>query len=179
MKPSTTKYFDADTMIANFEKRQGVKASAFLVGLTKEIEGVVNQAYEDGYRDGRRSLLPAADMSQDETILENFFLDIDAPEHLLGYPMVMEAILIALSKWPQTMSLTDEIYPKVAEAFDSNSPRVEHAIRTFIERLWLDGDYTMLDLYFKNTVDPGKGRPTNKQFIYRMANIVRQGGEAR
>lgn len=37
----------------------------------------------------------------------------------------------------------------------------------------------MLDLYFKNTVDPDKGRPTNKQFIYRMANIVRQGGEAR
>lgn len=178
MKPSTTKYFDAEKQIASYEARNGVEASDFLKGLCQEIEGIVNLAYEDGFRDGRRSLLPAADMSPEEKVLEEVFLDLEAPDHLLGYPMVMEAILIAFSQWPKTMSVTDEIYPKVAEAYDTTPIRVERAIRFFIEQLWLNGNYKMLDLYFVNSISPDKGKPTNKQFIYHMVNIARRGGEA-
>lgn len=178
MKPSTTKYFDAEKQIASYEARNDVKASDFLKGLCREIEGIVNLAYEDGFRDGRRSLLPAADMSSEEKVLEEVFLDLEAPDHLFGYPMVMEAILIALSKWPQTMSVTYEIYPKVAEAYDTTPIRVERSIRFFIEQLWLNGNYKVLDLYFGGSINPDMGRPTNKQFIYRMANIARRGGEA-
>ena len=51
MKP-TTKYFDAQCMIAAFKKEQGITLSDHAVELLSAFENAINQAYENGYKAG-------------------------------------------------------------------------------------------------------------------------------
>lgn len=51
MKP-TTKYFDAQCMIAAFEKERGITLSDHAVELLAAFENAINHAYENGYKDG-------------------------------------------------------------------------------------------------------------------------------
>ena len=56
----------------------------------------------------------------------------------------------------------------------STPARVERAIRHLIEVTWFRGDLDILEKYFGNTVSASRGKPTNGEFIARMANVVRQ-----
>ena len=58
--------------------------------------------------------------------------------------------------------------------FDTTASRVERAIRHLIEVTWSRGDLEVLNRYFGNTLSPEKGKPTNGEFIARMANVVKQ-----
>ena len=78
--------------------------------------------------------------------------------------------------WPvrDTNAITKVLYPQVAKTFGTTPSRVERAIRHAIEVAWNRGDLDVLDKYFGNTVSASKGKPTNSEFIARVANIVRQ-----
>ena len=39
---------------------------------------------------------------------------------------------------------------------------------------WSRGDMDILNRYFGNTVSADKGKPTNGEFIARLANVVKQ-----
>ena len=69
--------------------------------------------------------------------------------------------------------ITFRLYPEVAAKFDTTASRVERAIRHLIENIWLRGDEQVLFKYFRNSISPEKGKPTNGEFIARIANIVR------
>ena len=47
------------------------------------------------------------------------------------------------------------------------------AIRHLIEVTWARGDLDILEKYFGNTVSASRGKPTNGEFIARMANVVK------
>ena len=51
---------------------------------------------------------------------------------------------------------------------------VERGIRHLIEVTWTRADMDILCGYFGNTVSPDRGKPTNGEFIARIANVVRQ-----
>lgn len=51
---------------------------------------------------------------------------------------------------------------------------MERAIRHAIEVAWDRGDLDTLQRFFGNTVSNTKGKPTNSEFIARIANVVRQ-----
>ena len=57
--------------------------------------------------------------------------------------------------------------------FDTTPARVERAIRHLIEVTWSRGDLDVLNKYFGNTVSASRGKPTNGEFIARMANVVK------
>jgi two-component system response regulator (stage 0 sporulation protein A) len=57
--------------------------------------------------------------------------------------------------------------------FDTTPARVERAIRHLIEVTWARGDLDILEKYFGNTVSASRGKPTNGEFIARMANVVK------
>ena len=66
------------------------------------------------------------------------------------------------------------LYPQIAAKFDTTVSRVERAIRHAIEVAWDRGDLDTLQRFFGNTVSNTKGKPTNSEFIARIANVVRQ-----
>ena len=106
--------------------------------------------------------------------IRQFLLELGAPDHLVGHPYVVEAILMSLENRMYIDNITFGLYPQLAAKFDTTASRVERAIRHLIEVTWTRGDLDILNRYFGNTVSPDKGKPTNGEFIARMVNIVRQ-----
>jgi two-component system response regulator (stage 0 sporulation protein A) len=61
----------------------------------------------------------------------------------------------------------------VAGIYDTTSSRVERAIRHAIEIAWDRGNVDTLNSFFGYTVDTGKGKPTNSEFIALITDKLR------
>ena len=109
-----------------------------------------------------------------EYLVRQLLLELGSPDHLLGHPYVVEAVLLVLSDQMYINNITFGLYPQLAAKFDTTAARVERAIRHLVEVTWTRGDWDVLGRYFGNTVSPGRGKPTNGEFIARLTNIVRQ-----
>ena len=70
-------------------------------------------------------------------------------------------------------SVTKVLYPTVAKKFSTTSSRVERAIRHAIEIAWDRGDLDTLNSFFGYTVNTGKGKPTNSEFIALITDKIR------
>lgn len=108
-----------------------------------------------------------------EMMLRDMLLELGTPDHLIGYEYLVKAILMAAEDRKWIDNITFGLYPQLAFIFNSTPSRIERAIRNAIEKTWDRGDYDTLNRYFGNTVSPDKGKPTNCEFIARLANILR------
>lgn len=121
----------------------------------------------------RRLLKGGARFAPDpEAEIRRILLELGAPDHLVGHPYLVRGILLALDSREYIDNMTGRLYPRLAEEFHTNPARVERSIRHVIEVAWTRGDMAALDAYFGNTVDANKGKPTNAEFIARIANVV-------
>ena len=107
-------------------------------------------------------------------LVRQMLLELGAPENLLGHPYMVEAILLVVEDRKYIDSVTFGLYPQVAAKFDTTAGRVERALRHLVEVTFNRGDWSILQRYFGNTVSADKGKPTNSEFIARIANIVKQ-----
>ena len=119
---------------------------------------------------GRKIQVPADDP---ETIIRQILLELGAPDHLLGHPYVIQAVMLVIHDQMYINNITFGLYPQLAARFDTTASRVERAIRHLVEVTWSRGDMDVLVRYFGNTVSPEKGKPTNGEFVARLANIVK------
>ena len=67
----------------------------------------------------------------------------------------------------------DDIIGTVAKRFQTTPSRVERAIRHAIEIAWDRGNVDTLNSFFGYTVDTGKGKPTNSEFIALITDKLR------
>lgn len=109
-----------------------------------------------------------------EYLIRQILLELGSPDHLVGHPYVVEAILLVVEDRTYIDSITFGLYPQLAAKFDTTASRVERAMRHLIEVTWTRGDLDVLNKYFGNTVSMEKGKPTNGEFIARIANVVKQ-----
>ena len=70
-------------------------------------------------------------------------------------------------------SITKVLYPTIADNFQTTPSRVERAIRHAIEVAWSRGRMETLDAFFGYTINTGKGKPTNSEFIALIADKIR------
>lgn len=115
----------------------------------------------------------AAAAADPETILREILLELGAPDHLLGHPYVIQGVLLVVHDQMYINNITFGLYPQLAARFDTTAARVERAIRHLVEVTWTRGDVDVLMRYFGNTVSADKGKPTNGEFIARLANVVK------
>ena len=108
-----------------------------------------------------------------EYLVRQLLLELGAPDHLVGHPYVVQAVLMCLENRMYIDNITFGLYPQLAAAFDTTAARVERAIRHLVEVTWTRGDVDVLMRYFGNTVSPDKGKPTNGEFIARITNIIK------
>ena len=66
-----------------------------------------------------------------------------------------------------------QIYPELANKFDTTVSRVERAIRHAIEVSWNRGDWDLMEEIFGHSVDIDKAKPTNSEFIVTIADKLR------
>lgn len=107
-----------------------------------------------------------------EQEIRRILLELGSPDHLVGHPYVIRAILLVMKDRLYINNITFGLYPQLAVEFDTTPVRVERAIRHLIEVTWCRGDLDILQKYFGNTISASRGKPTNGEFIARMANVV-------
>lgn len=110
------------------------------------------------------------DLEQDVT---NMIHEIGVPAHIKGYQYLREAIMLSVEDTSLISSITKILYPTIAKRFQTTPSRVERAIRHAIEVAWSRGRMETLDALFGYTVDTGKGKPTNSEFIALIADRIR------
>ena len=100
-----------------------------------------------------------------EIIVTDIIHQIGVPAHIKGYHYLREAIICCVGDREMLESVTKLLYPAVAKKFATTPSRVERAIRHAIEIAWDRGDIDTLNSFFGYTVNTGKGKPTNSEFI--------------
>ena len=106
--------------------------------------------------------------------IDRVLSDLGVPDHLLGYRYLQVAITRAVEEPDVVHGRTGLLYPGVARRFGTTAQLVERAIRHAVESGWSRCDESMRELYFGGKIPPGKQKPTNAEFIARVANIVRK-----
>lgn len=90
---------------------------------------------------------------------------IGVPASLKGYRYMKTAIKEVLDDETVLDGVTKILYPVVAKKHNSTPQRVEKAIRHAIEVAWARNDIDSLNENFEFSVNVGKLRPTNSEFI--------------
>lgn len=99
--------------------------------------------------------------------------EIGVPAHIKGYQYLREAIMMSVEDPEMLGSITKVLYPTIARKFQTTPSRVERAIRHAIEVAWNRGRMETLDDLFGYTINTGKGKPTNSEFIALIADKIR------
>ncbi len=99
--------------------------------------------------------------------------EIGVPAHIKGYQYLREAIMMSVEDNSMLSSITKILYPTIAKRYQTTPSRVERAIRHAIEVAWSRGKMETLDALFGYTVNTGKGKPTNSEFIALIADRIR------
>ena len=96
---------------------------------------------------------PVRDLEKDVT---DMIHEIGVPAHIKGYQYLREAIMMSVQDVEMLNSITKILYPTIAKKFQTTSSRME-----------------TLDAMFGYTINTGKGKPTNSEFIALIADKIR------
>lgn len=119
------------------------------------------------------SVAPKASPIDLESIVTEFIHELGVPAHIKGYQYVRSAIMMVVEDMELLNFITKQLYPTIAKKYKTTSSRVERAIRHSIEVAWSRGKPETMDEIFGYTVDTGKGKPTNSEFIAMVADRIR------
>ncbi len=127
---------------------------------------LVNSREQYAKRDDR----PEYNLEMDVT---NIIHEIGVPAHIKGYQYLRDAIMMSVDDSEMLNSITKILYPSIAKQHKTTPSRVERAIRHAIEVAWTRGKVDTIDELFGYTVNNGKGKPTNSEFVALIADKIR------
>lgn len=148
MKP-----FDIDTIIQRIKKTRRTRAFV-----------------EPGFYQKKTKEHTEAALEADVT---NIIHEIGVPAHIKGYQYLRDAIVMSVQDIEMLNSITKVLYPTIAKKYDTTTSRVERAIRHAIEVAWSRGRMDTIDALFGYTINHGKGKPTNSEFIALITDKIR------
>lgn len=108
-----------------------------------------------------------------ECYVTKIMLDMGVPAHLKGYHYLRAAILLSEKDMETLSSVTKLLYPEIARKFRTTDQKVERAIRNAIEVSWERGNPDTFMELFGYSAKAGKTRPTNSEYIARVADKIR------
>lgn len=108
-----------------------------------------------------------------ERYITGVMLDVGVPAHLKGYHYLRDAILLSGRDMEVVSSVTKLLYPTIAKHFKTTEQKVERAIRNAIEVSWARGNAETFEKMFGYSMRTGRTRPTNSEYIARIADKVR------
>lgn len=108
-----------------------------------------------------------------EQYITEVMLDMGVPAHLKGYHYLREAILLSGRDMELVSSVTKLLYPTIAKHFKTTDQKVERAIRNAIEVSWTRGNAESFEEVFGYSILQGRNRPTNSEYISRIADKMR------
>ena len=108
-----------------------------------------------------------------ESDVTNIIHEIGVPAHIKGYQYLRDAIIMSVENREVINSITKVLYPTIAKMNRTTPSRVERAIRHAIEVAWSRGKMDTINELFGYTINTGKGKPTNSEFIALISDKMR------
>ena len=105
-----------------------------------------------------------------ETRVTAVLHNMGVPAHIKGYHYLREAIILSIKDSEMINSVTKLLYPDIAKEYKTTGQKVERAIRNAIEVSWQRGNMDAMERIFGFSAHTGKGRPTNSEYIARLAD---------
>jgi len=104
---------------------------------------------------------------RNEQKLDQILLDLGHDDFNTGTKYLRVAAMV----WDGA-ALTKELYPTLARVYGTTPSRIERNIRHSIEKAWHRADWQMQEKYFGSSVNPRTGKPTNGEYIARLARLI-------
>lgn len=108
-----------------------------------------------------------------DVAVTNIIHEMGVPAHIKGYHYLRDAILMVINEINLLGAITKELYPMIAQKYQTTPSRVERAIRHAIELSWDRGNVEMMTKFFGYTINLERGKPTNSEFIAMVADKLR------
>ena len=109
-----------------------------------------------------------------EAWVDSVFLELGIPQNVKGYDYLMAAVLLATDEPETVRALYKELYPRVADLFNTTASRAERAMRHAIELAWNNRDPKILFNMFGYTVNSSMYMSTTGNFVAVIANRLRR-----
>lgn len=114
--------------------------------------------------------LPDSELSFDDDLsvekrIDILCMGVGIPSHIRGYHYLREAILICMDNPGCTSRVTRELYPRVAEKFNTSSARVERAIRHAMDVADIRKQQGRISAIFEKEFHHDKHKLTSTEFI--------------
>ena len=186
-KDKTLKKFPTFIMISAIGQER-VTEDAFKLGADYYImkpfdrDMIVNRIKMVRHHENRKSfhmrrINPGENPEQLQKSLESRVTDIiheiGVPAHIKGYQYLRDAIIMSVNDIEMLNSITKILYPTIAKKYQTTASRVERANRNEIEVSWNRGKMDTIDALFGYTINNGKVKPTNSEFIALIADKIR------
>lgn len=163
-------------MVEPGQEALGQKALELGAGMMLDkrgLSGNLGDLVEQVLATSRRKLLGGAELSER---LYAALIEVGIARRLDGFGYLMEAVMLALEDVDYQNNLSKRLYPAVALKYNTSATCVERSIRHAVEAAWSHSRLSVLQREFGNTIDSDRGKPTNAEFIARMADKMRSGG---
>ena len=108
-----------------------------------------------------------------DKIIRNHLTELGMPMKIRGFKYNVSAIALAVADPDITDAVISRLYPEVAKIHNTTPSKVERSMRHAIEVAWSRCDLDVTYRHFGNSVNPNKGKPTNSEFVARMAQVIR------
>lgn len=146
-----------------------------LVSRIRQLKDInqANTAKQEHIMDFKPSYHPVQPAKNLEMEVTSIMHEIGVPAHIKGYQYLRDAIMMVVKDLDVINSITKQLYPSIAREYNTTPSRVERAIRHAIEVAWSRGQVDTIDSLFGYTVNIGKGKPTNSEFIAMVADKLR------
>ncbi len=172
------KPFDQDNLARRIKTLRGIPTERNLIARRNErvIRPEEKRETENAGRHRhqgepwRADQLPQEEL---EEIVTDLIHEVGVPAHIKGYQYLREAICMSVRDIGLLNSVTKVLYPEIAKKYQTTASRVERAIRHAIEVAWTRGRLETIEELFGYTINTGKGKPTNSEFIALVADKIR------
>ena len=98
---------------------------------------------------------------------------LGVPDHLKGYYYIRTSILLCVRDMAAATDASRLLYPTIAKQFRTTEPNVKRDMRSAIEVAWKHGNTEVIERMFGYSINSGRPKPTNSEFIARIADKIR------
>lgn len=119
-------------------------------------------------RKGHLPALSARHLPDTMQIAEALLHAMAVPPKLRARSFLPEMLALTVVHPPLLHDLTHGLYPLIAGRYAMTAAGVERSLRLCVESTWSRARLDALERFFGSSVDPERGKPTNREFLCRM-----------
>lgn len=103
-----------------------------------------------------------------EAVASALLRTLDVPSRLRAWEFLPEMAALTVTHPPLVNDLSHGLYPLIARRHGMTAAGVERSLRLCVESTWVNGSLAAMERFFGSSVDPERGKPTNREFLCRI-----------